>query len=199
MLHASCVFDARRQCLIILVATHNAGKSTTALRLTRAGYTFLADGMAVLRLRQPPTGAQREPAGGPFVVGGYPIGEVKLRDDVLAWFPEYAGAAVREQQKTIVNLRAVHPDRLAESLIMPASIQVCFVARHAQPRTRIAPIDVTEALPILAANTVYWNDASQLEHNTAALHHLLHTANLHRLHLGSDPDDIIAAIDQLTN
>jgi len=188
MLHASCVFDAGRQRLIVLVATHNTGKSTTALRLTRAGYLFLADGMAVLRKDE-----------GRLIVGGYPIGEVKLRDDVLAWFPEYTGEAVRvrEQQKTIVNLRAAHPDRIVESLIAPSSIHVCFIERHTAPQTYVDAIDVAEAIQILSANTVFWDDASKLEHNTATLHYLLRTAGLHRLRLGSDPDGILAAIDDL--
>ncbi|HEY4690442.1 MAG TPA: hypothetical protein VIK33_14090 [Anaerolineae bacterium] len=190
MLHASCAFDVERQRLIVMVATHNIGKSTTALRLARAGYAFLADGMALL---------QRE--GDSLVVGGYPIGEVKLRDDVLAWFPEYRGQAVhaREQQKTIVNLRAAHPSRIVETLITPASIHLCFVERHAAPETRVAVTHMPEVLPIVAANTAYWNDAARLEHNTITLHHLLRIASLHRLYLGSDPDGIIAAVNQLTN
>ncbi len=188
MLHASCVLDASRQRLIVLVAPHNTGKSTAALRLTHAGYTFLADGMAVL--------CERE---GRLIVGGYPVGEVKLRDDVWASFPEYAGETThaREQRKTIVNLRAVHPERIAESLITPASVQVCFVERHAGARTQVTRMDVAEALPIVSANTVYWNEASHLEHNTATLHYLLRTASLFRLQLGADPDDFIATIRHL--
>jgi len=197
MLHASCVLDASRQRLIIMVATHNTGKSTTALHLTRAGYLFLADGMAVLRPQEPPAGS--DPAGGSLVVGGYPIGEVKLRDDVLALFPEYTGEAVRvrEQQKTIVNLRAAHPDRIVESLITPSSIHVCFVERHAQLQTQLVSIDMAEAVHLLAANTVYWNDASKLEHNTATLHHLLRIANVQRVCLGTHPPDIVATIQKL--
>lgn len=189
MLHASCVLDAERRRLIILVAAHDTGKSTTALQLTRAGYTFLADGMALLR-RQ----------GDGLIAGGYPIGEVKLRDDVLAWFPEYAGEAVRvrEHRKTIVDLRAAHPGRIVESLIAPEAIDLCFVERHEGGRTEVKPIDVGEAARIVAANTVYWNDAAQLAHNSAALHHLLQIARLRRLHLGADPDGILAAIDQLS-
>nr|MBI2905901.1 hypothetical protein [Chloroflexota bacterium] len=83
MLHASCVVDPAGR-LILMVAPHNAGKSTTALRLMRAGHTFLADGMALLKTDGPG-----------LLVGGYPIGEVKLRDDVLALFPEYTGDAVQ--------------------------------------------------------------------------------------------------------
>ncbi len=189
MLHASCVLDASRQRLVVMIATHNVGKSTTALHLTRAGCTFLADGMALLQRR-----------GETLVAGGYPIGEVKLRDDVLNGFPEYAGEAVRvrEQQKTIIDLRAVHPDRIVESLIEPKSIQLCFVERGAGARTQLAPISIAEAARALSANTVYWNDAAKLEHNTATLQHLLRVAGLHRLQLGSDPGSLVEAVSRLT-
>ena len=190
MLHASCVLDASRQRLIVMVATHDTGKSTTALRLAHAGYTFLADGMALLKMKE-----------SNLIVGGYPIGEVKLRNDVLRWFPEYTGQAiqVREHQKTIVDLRAAHPDRIAESLLAPGSIHLCFVERQNSLRTDGEPLDMTEAAQIVSANTVYWHTHDDLARNSDTLHHLLQTASLHRLRIGGDPDGIVAAFNQLAH
>ena len=190
MLHASCVLDASRRILIVMVATHDTGKSTTALRLVRTGFTFLADGMALLKVKN-----------GNVVVGGYPIGEIKLRDDALGWFPEYSGQAiqVREHQKTIVDLRSAHLDRIVESLLTPESIHLCFVERHDSPRTHVARIDVTEAAQIVSANTVYWHTSEYLAHNSATLQHVLRTASLHRLRIGGDPDGIVAAFNQLAH
>jgi hypothetical protein len=187
MLHASCVVDPRRQRLVVMVAAHNTGKSTTALRLMRAGYTFLADGMALFRRH-----------GERVIVGGYPIGEVKLRDDVLAWFTGYSGEAAREQQKTIVDLRAVHPDRVSESLLTPSAVQVCFVDRGAGARTQVEPIDAGEAGRLISANTVFWNDAAHLKHNAETLRHLLGVAGLHRLRIGADESSLVTAIDELS-
>ncbi len=189
MLHASCVLDPSRQRLVLMVAPHNTGKSTTALHLLRAGYIFLADGMALLRQQ-----------GQHFVVGGYPIGEVKLRDDVLSLFPNYYGEAVkvREQRKTVVNLRAIHPDRLAETLFTPLAIQLCFVERGETRQTRVVPLSPTEALSILAANTVFWDEVERLTHNTAVLHALLETANLYHLKIGSHEEGIVSALNTLT-
>jgi len=188
MLHASCVLDPSRQRLILMVAPHNTGKSTTALHLLRAGYIFLADGMALLRQQ-----------GQHFVVGGYPIGEVKLRHDVLSLFPNYSGEAVkmREQRKTVVNLRAVHPDRLAETLFTPSAIQLCFVERGETRQTQVASLSPTEALSILAANTVFWDEAVRLAHNTTTLNALLQTASLYRLKIGTEVGDIVGTIDRL--
>ncbi|GAB4456177.1 MAG: hypothetical protein Fur0044_50160 [Anaerolineae bacterium] len=189
MLHASCVLDPSGQRLILMVAPHNTGKSTTALRLLRAGYIFLADGMALLRQN-----------GKGFVAGGYPIGEVKLRDDVLALFSNYGGEAVqvREQRKTVVNLRAVHTDRLAETLFMPQQIHLCLVERSSNTQTEIAPLSPAEAEPVLAANSVFWDEPARLAHNTAALHVLLESAGLYRLKIGTEPEGIVQTIAKLT-
>ncbi|MBE7553502.1 MAG: hypothetical protein HS126_20720 [Anaerolineales bacterium] len=189
MLHASCVLDPTGQRLILMVAPHNTGKSTTALYLLRAGYIFLADGMALLRQR-----------GSNFVVGGYPIGEVKLRDDVLALFPHYSGQAVkvREQRKTVINLRAAHPDGLAETLFSPKSIQLCLVERNGFSQTEVAPLIPAEAWPTLAANSVYWDIPERLDHNAATLQALLESASLYRLKIGSDPEGIVSALSGLS-
>jgi hypothetical protein len=188
MLHASCVLDPTGRRLILMVAPHNTGKSTTALHLLRAGYFFLADGMALLR---------REGSG--FIVGGYPIGEVKLRDDVLALFPDYAGEAikVREQHKTVVNLQAVHPDRLAKTLFSPPAVQLCLVERSGTHQTEVMPLSPAEAWPALAANSVYWDEPARLEHNMDTLQALLQNANLYCLKIGSDAEGIVSTFNGL--
>jgi hypothetical protein len=188
MLHASCVLDPSGQRLILMIAPHNTGKSTTALHLLRAGYIFLADGMALLR--------QQEQQ---FIAGGYPIGEVKLRDDVLSLFPDYSGEAVkvREQRKTVVNLRVAHPGQLAETLFTPAAIQLCMVERRETGQTELVPLSPAEALPVLAANTVFWDEAPRLTHNTAIVQALLETAALYRLKIGSDQAGIVSALNRL--
>ena len=186
MLHASAVIDPSGHRLFIFVGPHNAGKSTTALHLTRAGYPFLADGLVLLKARN-----------NRLVVGGYPIGEVKLRDDVLNLFPEYSGdrVRVREHTKTVVNLRAVHPDRLAESLVVPNTIHLCFVERG--PAVALAPLDPLTALDLIAPHTVYWNTPSRLQANTATLHHLFSIATLHRLTLGADTNELVSMLNNL--
>lgn len=186
MLHASCVVKAGQ--LIMLVAPHNVGKSTTALRLLRAGYSFLADGMVMLKEND--TG---------WRVGGYPIGEVKLRDDVLALFPEYAGEAVqvREHRKTVVNLRQTHPGQLVEAVIQPSAIHVCLVERSVDEASRLTSLTAHDALPSLAANTVFWDEPHRLAHNTATLRQLMQTAQVHRLSIGTDTQSLLSAMESL--
>lgn len=188
MLHASSVLDPSGRTLLVMIGAHNAGKSTTALRLLRAGWRFLADGMLLVQKRE-----------GRLIAGGYPIGEVKLRDDVLAQFPDYTGEThvVREQRKTVIDLRAAHPQGVVETLVSPITIHLCFTERGAGPRTLLTPLTAETARQRLAANTVYWDEPEHLQHNSATLHHLIDLAHLHRLTLGSDVDELIATLETL--
>jgi hypothetical protein len=188
MLHASCVLNPDRSRLVVMIGPHNAGKSTTALHLLRAGYHFLADGMALIKQNE---------AG--FSIGGYPIGEVKLRDDVLSLFPEYTGEAirVREDRKTVVNLRVAHPERLVETLVKPAAIQLCFVEGRGTVQTRIEPLSPAQVWLRLMANTVYWDEAPRLVHHQATLQALAEQASLHYLKLGFEVEGLVAAVNEL--
>jgi len=188
MLHASCVLSPDKRRLILMIGPHNVGKSTTALRLLQAGYIFLADGMALLR-----------PFQQGFIVGGYPMGEVKLRDDVLVAFPEYTGQSVqvREDRKTVVDLRQVHPDHLVETCVYPEAICLCFVERANDARTQVSSLPAAEADRRLAAHTVFWNETSKLADNSTTLQSLIRVARLYRLVIGSDVNNIISTLDTI--
>lgn len=190
MLHASAALHPNGRALVLMIGAHNAGKSTTALRLLRAGWSFLADGMALLRWR----------AGG-WQVGGYPIGQVKLRDEALAGFPELAAAGpavrVREQNKTVVDLRATHPHGVAETVLTPASVHLGFVERTTAEATRLAPLSREAASALLAAHTVFWDTPARLAANDLTLAQLLASAHPHRLSLGSDPEQLIRTLETL--
>ncbi|MBI5052525.1 MAG: hypothetical protein HZB52_04580 [Chloroflexi bacterium] len=180
MVHSSCVVNTKGT-LIAMVAPHNVGKSTTAFKLLRSGNKFLADGMILLK-----------EADGGLAVGGYPVGEVKLRDDVIGLFPEYRGA--RESGKTVIDLRTVHADHLVTDVFTPKSICLCLVERGA--RTNLTRIKNQEAAPTLAANTVFWDHESNLKNNSRILNRLLQVARCYRLVLGDD-DQIFSVMETL--
>ena len=188
MLHASAVYNIERKQLLLLIAPHNTGKSTTALRLLRAGHAFLADGMVLLRITE----------AGKFIVGGYPIGEVKIRDDMLAEFPEYSGPTVslREQRKTVVNLRAAHPDQLAEELFEPEQIHLVFMERSSEPNSTAAPLELEDTLKRLGQNTLYWDKADRLEGNSVVLEQLAHSAQSRQLIMGTESAALIRTIEE---
>ncbi len=188
MLHASAVYNVERKRLLLFIAPHNTGKSTTALRLLRTGHTFLADGMALLRLV----------ASSKFIVGGYPTGEVKLRDDMLADFPEYSGptVSVREQKKTVVNLHAAHPDQLAEELFEPEQIHLVFMERSSEPNSTTVPLALEDTLKRLGQNTLFWDKADRLENNSNVLEQLAHSAQSQRLIMGTEIAALIRTIEE---
>jgi hypothetical protein len=97
----------------------------------------------------------------------------------------------------VANLRETHPDGLVETLIKPASIQLCFVERNEAAQTRVTDLSRAEALPLLATNTVFWDEASSLKHNSQALQALLRVAKLYRLQIGTSITDIVGVIDTL--
>ena len=127
------------------------------------------------------------------------MGEVKLRDDVLASFPEYTGQSVqvREDRKTVVDLRQVHPDRLVETCIHPKAICLCFVERANDVRTQIFSLPAGEARRRLAANTVFWDETSKLVKNSAILQALIRVARVYRLVIGRDVSHMISTLDTI--
>lgn len=188
MLHASCLASPDGERLLVLVAPHNTGKSTTALHLLRAGFSFLADGMLLFR---------RTESG--FEVAGYPIGEVKLRDDVLAQFPEYSGqqVRVREHTKTVVDLRRLHPERVLETTLTPPKITLCFLELNRGFGSGKIKITGDDAWPLLAGNSFFWDEPARLQHNIAALESLVASAELYHVLLGLENDDRIKVFQSL--
>ncbi len=190
MIHASGVVAPAGQALVLFVGAHNVGKSTAALRLMRAGYQFLADGMALVQSRA-----------GRLNVSGYPIGEVKLRDDVLAQFPEYDGepVSVREHRKRVINLRdsAEHSSQIVKAVIAPPTIHLLFTRRGSGSNTSLTACPPETGRDWLAAHTVFWDEPARLEHNAQVLSQLLASAHLHLLTLGSDPLGLISAMETL--
>jgi hypothetical protein len=218
-LHASALYRDGRA--VLLSAPHNTGKSTTAFRLVRYGYRLLADGMTYIRVIPPGAAAKspskgrdrperieaslccgRYPTAPPAVeLLGYPVGEVKLRMDVLDAFPELRGAGravlVREDAKMIFNLREAMPDRVLESSVMPKAIVLCLLARHDAARTEVEPISAEIALTGLWPDAAHYDDRQVLAGNLASLRTLLAHARCYRLTIGRDPGQIIQTIEQL--
>lgn len=218
-LHASALYRDGRA--VLLSAPHNTGKSTTAFRLVRNGYRLLADGMTYVRVFPPGAVGHRPeriepspgcgrflPRNGDFATAppavellGYPVGEVKLRMDVLDAFPELRGAGravlVREDAKMIFNLREAMPDRVVETGVVPEEIVLCLLARHDAAGTLVEPIAFEIALAGLWPDAAHYDDRQVLAGNLAALRTLLGQARCYRLTIGHDPDQIIRTIEKL--
>lgn len=202
-LHASCLYRDRRA--ILLIAPHNTGKSTTAFRLAMNGYQLLSDGMTYVRIHNPhpnpPPSQKTDGRGNKIELLGYPIGEVKLRTDMLKEFPQIKKhgrqTLVREDAKMVFNLREAMPDRMCEDSIWPQEIVVCLLERVNSHKTVAESIDQSTALIDLLPNSSHLNAVSQLANNLTSIKQLLDRARCYRLKIGSDVTGILKAIENL--
>jgi hypothetical protein len=188
MVHASCL--SREGKALLLAGPHNAGKSATALRLALNDYRLLADGMTYVR-----TGDQG------LELLGYPVGEAKLRLDMLDSFPQLQGygeaALVREDTKMVFNLREAMPERMMEDSIRPEQIVLCHLERLACPTTRVEPMDREELLRRLWPESSFVDDMEVMHSNLTAVRSLLEAARCYRLKLGSRERSILQTLEDL--
>jgi len=184
-LHASCVH--RDGTALLLSATHNSGKSTTAFRLALAGYDFLSDGMTYVRAGE-----------GGLELLGYPVGEVKLRLDMIDKFPILQGhgmdVMVREDKKVVFNLRRLLPGRVLEGPLRPTRIILCLVERTGNPHTRLERIDPQAALPELWPEMTHLDAPEVMQANLRAVYALLEQAQAYRMYLGHDENHILETL-----
>jgi hypothetical protein len=200
-LHASCLQRDGRA--ILLIGPHNAGKSTTAFRLTMNGYQLLSDGMTFVRVHNPkpdlPQSQKTTREGNEIELLGYPIGEVKLRMDMLSEFPQIKKRGrktlVREDTKMVFNLREVMPERMLAESIRPREIVVCLVERATRRTTTAEPIERETALIDLLPNSSHWNEVGLLKNNLASVETLIDRARCYRLKIGSDVAGIIRTVE----
>jgi hypothetical protein len=151
MLHASClVWNSQA---VLLLAPHNAGKSTTALRLALAGYRLVSDSMVFI------------PPGDTVRLLGFPVGEVKLRADAAAEFvidrPELRDVMrqewVRGEVKYRVHADQLHPSAVEPDAIEPAGIDLCFLTRGDSTQTQITPSSRAEIADAAMRNSLYYD------------------------------------------
>lgn len=187
MLHASAIVRADGA-LIALAGDHNVGKSTTALRMLQAGHKFLADGMTLFRV-----------CDGELRVAGYPIGEVKLRDDVLHLLAASGGerVQVREHQKTVIDLTAAFPGQLVTEVFTPGAVRLCFVERGGAGDSVVRAVGADDARQLLARHTLFWDTSPHLESNTRTLNFMLDHAATFRVAIGSDVNALLARLEKL--
>jgi hypothetical protein len=188
MLHASCL--ARDDHALLLMAPHNSGKSTTALRLAMAGYSLVSDSMVFL-----------SPEGEAVQLFGFPVGKIKLRRDMLPAFPHLAlwlsPEPVGEEIKYGVDLRRIDLSLVQQAAITPLEIDLCLLTRASGEKTVLAPATRDDAGEAIVMNSLFFDTQSVWQRNLALLGRLLQRARCHHLVIGSDPDGILASVESL--
>ncbi|MCB8980081.1 MAG: hypothetical protein H6657_21935 [Ardenticatenaceae bacterium] len=185
MLHASCL--VRDEVALLLLAPHNTGKSTTALRLALAGFRLLTDSMVFVD--------------GDGFLHGYPAGLAKLRGDMVEQFPELRPflqpEIVRQETKYRVDLRAVNPDFVQETAVRPRKIILCLLSRHEQEATVVAEVGETEVIQAILRNSLYVDQPQVWRQNVANLQGVLVGVTAVALKLGSDQRTLIQLLNKL--
>lgn len=205
MLHASCLVRADRA--LLLMAPHNAGKSTTALHLVLAGYRLLTDSMVHISpfSGQSDSGLSKKPDQGASIprplLCGFPVGKIKLRRDMLPLFPQLQPMLEREQvrdeTKFSLDLRRLDPKVVLETAWSPAKIELCLLSRHEAAQTRVISATDEDVWDAALRNSLFYDQESVWQRNLAQITPLIEQSSKHHLVIGSDSSDIVRAIDEL--
>ena len=187
-LHATGLLRGRRA--LLLMAPHNSGKSTTALRLALAGYRLLSDSIIFV--------GGREEA---VRLHGFPVGRIKLRPDMVAEFPRLQplleNEPVRGEMKHAADLRHLDPALVHEASVEPSDICLCLLAQSGRSRTHVRPADLFEVMEAIMANSLFYDEADVWKQNLARIRPLVERARCYHLAVGNDPVSLVAMVNAL--
>jgi len=188
MLHASALVKDDQ--ILILQAPHRTGKSTTALRLLLNGYQLLSDSQIYLSER-----------GSTLWIGGFPVGRIKLRTDMLPLFPAMAAEAktepVRNEIKHRVDLMRVDPESAVRNMIQIQRVEYCLLERWDKFESKIESLPEAELWPEIMINSLHYDTPELWNENLHRVDLMLRKANLHRLRIGTSEDEILKTVNQL--
>ena len=186
MLHCTGLIQGDR--VLLLLAPHNSGKSTTALRLVLSGYTLLSDSQIYLSPDQPE-----------LELLGFPVGKAKLRQDMMPLFPALhpylQTERVRDEVKYSVDLRRYNPAMVCETAVRPRHLDFCLLTRHRQSQTTLTPATYDEVMAAIMDNNSIFYDAAAVWHNNLRLiDHCVRQSHGYHLTIGTDPAHIVDTI-----
>lgn len=188
MLH--CTGLLRGKHTLLLMAPHNSGKSTTAFRLVLAGYTLLSDSQVYV-----------SPDSERLQLLGFPVGRLKLRQDMVPHFPQVHALLkpepVRDEIKQIFDLRKWNEERACTSAVYPQSVDLCLLTRHDAAHTILRPASPAAVWEAVMANSIFYDTAVAWQRNLAQINRLIARTRHHHLTIGTDPAHIIKTLDTL--
>ena len=188
MLHASALIKDEN--VLLLQAPHGMGKSTTALRLLLNGYKLLSDSMVYIGER-----------GDELWMGGFPVGRIKLRADMLPLFPALAAEAeiepVRNETKHRVELKRVDPTMAYRQVIQIRRVEFCLLERWDRSESKIEPLSEDELWRSVMVNSLHYDTPGTWNENLRRIELMLRHAKLHRLLIGTSENGIIEIVNGL--
>ena len=190
MLHTTCLIRDDR--VLLLIAPHGSGKSTTALHLSLAGYGLVSDSQVYVARRN-----------GALQLTGFPVGRTRLRKDMLQGFPEFQPYLVpepmRDEIKFLADLRQLAPRLVCEQAIYPERVELCLLTQSGNDETRLLPVDRSEIWQAIILNSLHFDTLAVWERNLALIELLVERARCHTLSVGSDVAGILSSVDSLWN
>jgi hypothetical protein len=188
MLHASALVKDGQ--ILVLQAPHGAGKSTTALRLLLNGYQLLSDSQIYL--------TERDEV---LWMGGFPMGRIRLREDMLPHFPALAAEtqteAVRNETKHRLDLMRVDPALTRQEMIRIQQVEFCLLERWDRTESSIEPLSEDELWTEIMVNSLHYDTPELWKENLRKVDLLLRKANIHRLRIGTSETEILKTVNQL--
>jgi hypothetical protein len=189
MLHATGLVREGGRALL-LMAPHNSGKSTTALRLVLGGFKLLSDSQIYL-----------SPDHETLCLMGFPVGMAKLRTDMVAGFPQVEpfleSERVRDEVKYRVNLRRMDPTLFCAHAVEPVAVTFCLLARNGQPASEAGPATREEVMAAVMVNSIHYDTAGAWQRNLSLISRLVDGAELYHLTIGTDAAGIVALAQEL--
>ena len=188
MLHASAL--VKDENILLLQAPHGTGKSTTALRLLLNGYKLLSDSMVYIGERD-----------GELWMGGFPVGRIKLRADMLPLFPALAAEAqaepVRNETKYRVDLKRVDSALAHPNLIRIRRVEYCLLERWNKSESKIEQLAEADLWREILTNSLHFDTQEMWVGNLRRIELMLKHASLHRLQIGTSEDEIVKIVNSL--
>jgi len=188
MLHASALIKDDN--ILLLQAPHGTGKSTTALRLLLNGYKLLSDSMVYIGER-----------GDDLWMGGFPVGRIKLRADMLPLFPALAAEAeeerVRNETKHRVELKRVDSAMAYPHMIRIRRVEYCLLERWNKSESIIEALTEDELWREIMVNSLHYDTQEMWTENLRRIELMLRHANLHRLRIGASENEIIKTVNSV--
>ena len=190
MLHATCLARDAGQRVLLLIAPHGTGKSTTALRLALAGYPLMSDSQVYVS--QQPDGLR---------LTGFPVGRVRLRRDMLPDFPSLhallAPEEVRGETKFTVDLRRVDAALVRETAVTPEQVDLCLLTRATTAGTTLRPATRAEVMDVAMQNSLHYDRAEAWRANVAGIERLVDMARWFHLTVGRDVNSLLDVVSGL--
>ncbi len=188
MLHASALVKGDRT--LLLMGPHGAGKSTTALRLVLNGYKLLSDSMVYV--------GERASA---LWIGAFPVGRIKLREDMLDQFPTLAGEAklepVRDETKHRLEMDRLAPERTCLEMVPVDQVELCLLERWGNSHTHVERLRQVDLWPQIMVNSLHYDKPELWRENLRTIGLLLEHARVHRLRIGTSEAEILSTVEGL--